>query len=118
VSGTGAMTMIMSEQGILLVQPSGEWKMLFEGRYWHVHARADGKVIVADDQQGRIWLGNAETGDLRLLVSDYRRAVPSLHAHAAFSSSGRYIVFNDGSRHESVSYIDLAQVSLPEWFRP
>lgn len=118
VSGTGAMTMIMSEQGILLVQPSGEWKMIFEGRYWHVHARADGKVIVADDQRGRIWLGNVETGDLRLLVSHYRRAVPSLHAHAAFSSSGRYIVFNDGNRHESVSYIDLANVSLPEWFRP
>ncbi len=118
VSRTGAMTMIMSEQGILLVQPSGEWKMIFEGRYWHVHARADGKVIVADDQQGRIWLGNVETGDLRLLVSNYRRAVPSLHAHAAFSSSGRYIVFNDGNRHASVSYIDLAQVSLPEWFRP
>lgn len=118
VSGTGDMTMIMSEQGILLVQPSGEWKMLFEGRYWHVHARADGKVIVADDHHGRVWLGNVETGDLRLLVSNYRRSVPSLHAHAAFSSSGRYIVFNDGNRHESVSYIDLAQVSLPEWFRP
>lgn len=118
VRDTGNMTMIMDKQGVVLVQPDGKWRFLFHGRYWHAHARADGKVLVIDDSQGRIWLGNAETGDIRLVVSNYWRKSRAAHAHASLSASGRYLVFNDGQRHQAVSYIDLSKLDLPAWFRP
>src|SRR5690606_35653842 len=88
VRDTGNMTMIMDKQGVVLVEPSGAWRFLFHGRYWHTHARADGKVLVTDDNQGRIWLGNAETGDLRLVVSNYWKTSRASHAHPAISASG------------------------------
>lgn len=118
VRDTGNITMIMDKQGVVLVEASGAWRFLFHGRYWHTHARADGKVLVIDDNQGRIWLGNAETGDLRLIASNYWKSSRAQHAHPAISASGRYIVFNDGHRHQAVSYIDLSKLDLPEWFRP
>lgn len=118
VRKTGAMTMIMDKQGIVLVEPDGKWKVLFHGRYWHAHARGDGKVLVMDDNQGRIWVGNAETGDIRLLVSNYWKTGNKRHSHPAISESGRYVVFNDSHRHEAVSYIDLTTLDLPAWFKP
>lgn len=118
VRDTGTMTMIMDGQGIVRVEPDGRWRMVVEGNYWHVAARPDGQVLVADDFDGRLWLIHTPSGDVRLLATGTRDAVGSVHAHASFDGSGRYVVFNNGHTHQTVAYIDLADLDLPAWYRP
>lgn len=109
VHGTGDMTMINDKQGLMLVKKDGTAKMVREGIYWHGAASADGKYIALDDFDGRIWIAETATGNVHLLATGTRETVP-LHGHLSFDREGKYIQFQNGRTHETVSLIDLSQV--------
>lgn len=111
VHETGEMTMIMDKVGIVAVNREGESRMLVHGNYWHAAARPDGKFLVADDFSGRIWTIESATGNTRLVATGTRAADRSVHAHASFDRTGRYVLFNNANRYPTVSIVDLE--SLP-----
>jgi hypothetical protein len=114
IAGTGEMTMINDKLGIMLVSKDGSARMVREGHYWHAAARADGRVIVADDFQGRLWLVETATGSTRLLATGLRDTA-RIHPHASFDRTGRYVQFHTGRTHETVALIDLRALPQPEW---
>ena len=109
VKETGEMTMINDKQGVMLVAKDGAARIISEGDYWHAAARPDGKVLVTDDNRGRLWLIHTGTGTKRLLATGIRDKVP-IHAHSSFDRQGRYVQFHTGHTHETVALIDLNQV--------
>ncbi len=109
VKDTGEMTMVNDKLGIMLVKKDGTARMVGEGNYWHAAARPDGKQIVVDDAEGRLWLMDAATGKTRLLATGIREGVHAVHAHASFDRSGRYVQFHTGRVHETVAIIDLEE---------
>lgn len=113
VTNTGDMTMVNDKVGVMVVSPDGKSRIAREGRYWHASARADGKYIAIDDAEGRIWLAETATGNIRLLATGYRDKVRAVHAHLSFDRTGRYIQFHTGRMHETVALIDLVQ-ELPK----
>jgi len=115
VNGTGEMTMINSKQGVMLVSKDGSARMVREGHYWHAAARPDGKVLVLDDAQGRLWLMEAATGNTRLLATGLRDSVRGVHAHPSFDRLGHYVQFHTGRRHETVALIDLRDLPGVSW---
>jgi hypothetical protein len=84
-----------------------------EGSYWHAAARPDGKFIVADDFQGRLWLIETATGNTRLLATGLRDTV-RVHSHPSFDRLGRYVQFHTGRTHETVALVDLTQLAAGE----
>lgn len=119
VAGTGQITLIVDKVGIVIAGPDGKGRLL-PGQYWHVHATDDGRYLVADDQNGNIWLIEAATDSRRLLVTGYRDGVRAVHAHASFDHTGRYVFFNNGRTRQTVALIDLEQqgvYSKPSWLR-
>lgn len=110
IHDTGSMTMVNDKLGIMVVAPDGAAKLVREGRYWHCAARADGKYIAMDDMQGRVWLAETATGNVRLLATGYRQTVHAVHSHMSFDRKGRYVQFHTGRTHETVALIDLTQL--------
>jgi hypothetical protein len=108
VAGTGDMTMIMDKVGVMLVRPDGTMRIVREGNYWHCAATADGARIGIDDSQGRIWISEAATGNIRLLATGTRATLP-VHAHLSFDHAGRWLQFHTGRSHEGIALIDLKQ---------
>ncbi|MBI4658585.1 MAG: PD40 domain-containing protein [Verrucomicrobia bacterium] len=115
VKDTGEMTMINDKQGVMLVKKDGTARMVREGHYWHAAARADGKLLVLDDMQGRLWLMETGTGNTRLLATGIRDSIRSVHAHPSFDRLGRYVQFHTGRTHETVALIDLHDVNAKGW---
>jgi oligogalacturonide lyase len=115
VPETGELTMINDKVGVMLVKKDGEARLVKEGNFWHASARPDGKFIVLDDMEGRLWILEAATGDLRMLATGLRGAVKTVHSHPSFDRQGHYVQFQSGRAHETVAVIDLRQ--LPEQFR-
>lgn len=109
VHDTGDMVMVNDKIGVMLVDLHGAARLVREGRYWHAAASADGKWLVLDDFEGRLWLTEVATGNLRLLATGLRAAV-RVHPHASFSRRGRYIQFHTGRVHETVALIDVSAV--------
>lgn len=107
VYGTGDMTMVNDKVGVMLVSKDGSSRMLKEGRFWHAAAAPDGKQVVLDDFDGRLWLLETATGNLRLLATGLRDKHREVHAHASFDWTGRYVLFNTGRTHPTVGLIDL-----------
>jgi hypothetical protein len=66
VPATGQMTMIQDRFGILLAKPSGEWRVVTKGWYWHTASTVDGKRLIADDFDGKLWLIDVATGSAKL----------------------------------------------------
>lgn len=106
IAGTGEMTMIMDKVGIVIVNTDGKSRLL-PGDYWHVAARPDGKFLVADDSRGNLWLIESATDNRRLLATGLRDAVRSVHAHASFDRTGRYVLFNSGRTRQTVALMDV-----------
>lgn len=109
VQGTGDMTMINDKLGIMLVKKDGSAKLVREGPYWHGAASPDGKYIALDDFEGRIWITEVATGNVHLLATGTHN-IRMIHGHLSFDREGRYIQFQSGRTHETVSVIDLQQV--------
>ncbi|MBL8229581.1 MAG: hypothetical protein JNL98_13920 [Bryobacterales bacterium] len=107
VPKTGQMTMIIDKVGVILVEKSGESRMLKEGNFWHAAASPDGRRVVLDDFQGRLWLLDARTGSLKLLVTGLRDTERAVHAHASFNHAGNRILFNSGRTHQTVAMISI-----------
>lgn len=107
VHQTGEMTMINDKVGVMLVGKDGSSRLLKEGRFWHGAATPDGKWLVLDDFDGRLWLLESATGNLRLLATGLRDKHREVHAHASFDWTGRYVLFNTGRTHRTVALIDL-----------
>lgn len=125
ISGTGEMTMIIDKLGVMIVGPEGTSRVVSEGHYWHGAGRPDGRVLVLDDAEGRLWLVETATGNRRLLATETRRQVRSVHPHASFDRLGRYVQFHSGHSHETVALIDLSQPlpasgagTQPAWWAP
>jgi Tol biopolymer transport system component len=116
VKDTGEMIMVNDKLGIMVVQPDGSARIVREGSYWHAAARPDGKMLVMDDAQGRLWLAETATGNTRLLATGLRTKVP-IHPHASFDRAGRYVQFHTGRTHETVAYIDLDALPPQSWSR-
>ncbi|MEW6156861.1 MAG: hypothetical protein AB1813_05475 [Verrucomicrobiota bacterium] len=114
---TGDMTMINDKLGIMLVNKTGETRMVCEGDFWHAAGRADGKFIVADDNKGRLWLIETATGNQRLLATGLRDTVPNVHAHPSFDRRGHYVQFHTGRTHETVAVIDLREMPATDWLK-
>jgi oligogalacturonide lyase len=114
VKNTGQMTMINDKQGVMLVNPDGTARIIKEGNYWHVAARPDGRWLIVDDAQGRLWLMETATGNTRLLATGLRDKV-RVHAHASFDHTGRYVQFHTGRTHETVALIDLEELPPLGW---
>lgn len=117
VKDTGDMTMINDKLGIMLVDKNGEARLVCEGDLWHAAARPDGKLMVADDNQGRIWLVETATGNKRLLATGIRDKVRRVHAHVSFDRLGRYVQFHTGRTHETVAIVDLTSLPAADWAR-
>lgn len=115
VSGTGEMTMINDNQGVMLIGKDGSARMVREGHYWHAAARPDGKFLVLDDAQGRLWLMETATGNTRLLATGLRDRVRSVHGHPSFDQLGHYVQFHTGRTHETVALIDLRDLPEVSW---
>lgn len=113
VHDTGNMTMVNDKVGIMLVSPDGSAKLVREGRYWHCAARPDGKYIALDDMDGRIWLAETATGNIRLLATGTRDTV-RVHSHLSFDRQGRYLQFHTGRQQETVALIDLDAELTPQ----
>ncbi len=116
VRDTGEMIMVNDKLGIMVVQPDGSARIARQGSYWHAAARPDGKRLVMDDQQGRLWLADTATGNTRLLATGLRAKVP-IHPHASFDRTGRYVQFHTGHTHETVAFIDLDELPPQSWTR-
>lgn len=116
VRDTGEMTMINDKVGVMMVSKDGEARLVREGNYWHAAARPDGRFLVLDDMQGRLWLCEAETGNVRLLATGLRREV-RVHAHASFDRQGDYVQFHSGRTRETVALIDLRELPPQGWGR-
>jgi len=116
VKHTGEMTMINDKVGVMLVSKDGNARLVREGSFWHAAARPDGKFIVADDFQGRLWLIETATSNARLLATGLRDTV-RVHPHPSFDRLGRYVQFHTGRTHESVALIDLTRLPAAEWGR-
>lgn len=115
VQDTGEMTMINDQIGVMLVNKDGTARMVREGHYWHAAARPDGKFLVLDDTQGRLWLMETATWNTRLLATGLRNSVRGVHAHPSFDRQGRYVQFHSGRTHETVSLIDLSELPPGDW---
>ena len=115
VKDTGDMTMINDKLGVMLVRKDGTARLVREGNYWHAAARPDGKFLVADDMQGRLWLIETASGNVRLLATGLRDTVRAVHAHASFDRLGRYVQFHTGRTHETVALIDLSELPAQSW---
>ena len=103
------MTMILDKVGVLLVAPDGTWRLVREGHYWHAAASPDGRQLVLDDMQGRLWLCDVATGNVRLLATGVR-GVERVHAHPSFDRNGDFIQFHTARTHETVALIHLGDV--------
>lgn len=116
VQDTGEMTMINDKVGVMLVARDGSARLVREGNYWHAAARPDGRVLVLDDMQGRLWLCETATGNVRLLATGLRDTV-RVHAHASFDRRGHYVQFHTGRTRETVALIDLRDLPPADWHR-
>tara|TARA_B100002003_G_scaffold63580_1_gene58872 strand:+ start:383 stop:1519 length:1137 start_codon:yes stop_codon:yes gene_type:complete len=114
IRDTGEMTMINDRQGVMVLSKDGKSQMIREGHYWHAAARPDGKYLVLDDFEGRLWLMERATGNIRLLATGLRDKV-KIHAHASFDRLGRYVQFHTGNTHETVALIDLESLPPLKW---
>ncbi|MBI3849714.1 MAG: PD40 domain-containing protein [Verrucomicrobia bacterium] len=117
VKDTGDMTMINDKLGVMLVKKDGTARMVREGHYWHTAARPDGRLLVLDDMQGRLWLMETATGNTRLLATGIRDTVRTVHAHASFDRLGRYVQFHTGHTHETIAIIDLNELPPLNWIK-
>jgi Tol biopolymer transport system component len=95
IPGTGDMTMIFDKYGILRVTPDGAAKVIVRGHYWHAQATRDGKQLIADDFDGRLWLINAVTGETTLLAENLRKPGEQ-HIHPSIDPTGQWVVVNTG----------------------
>jgi hypothetical protein len=102
------MTMVNDKVGLMVVNTSGEARLVREGRYWHTAASRDGSQLVADDFEGRLWLVTTATGDVRLLATGLRDT-GRVHPHPSFDRLGHFVQFHSGRTHETVALIDLRQ---------
>jgi oligogalacturonide lyase len=93
VPGTSDMTMIFDKVGILRVTPDGESQMVVRGNYWHAQATLNGKQLIADDFDGRVWLIEAATGETRLIATGLRRPGEP-HIHPSIDPTGKWVVVN------------------------
>jgi Tol biopolymer transport system component len=93
VPGSRDMTMILDKLGILRVTPDGPARIITRGNYWHAHATADGKQLIADDFDGRLWLIDGATGEARLLATNLRHG-SGPHLHASIDPTGTWVVTN------------------------
>ena len=107
IHDTGGMTLIVDKVGFVIADPTGKGRLL-PGDYWHVAARTDGKELLADDSKGNLWLIDAATDGRRLLATGLRDTVRSVHAHASFDRTGRYVLFNSGRTRQTIALIDLS----------
>jgi len=114
VTEIGEMTMINDKLGVMLVRKDGAARLVRRGDYWHAAARPDGKIIVLDDMQGRLWLLEAATGNTRLLATGLRDTV-RVHPHPSFDRKGHFVQFHTGRTHETVAIIDLRELPTPSW---
>jgi oligogalacturonide lyase len=114
IKDTGDMTMINDKVGVLLVHADGSSRLVREGNYWHAAARHDGKFIVLDDADGRLWLAETSTGNVRLLATGLRNTI-RVHPHASFDRNGRYVQFHTGRTHETVALVDLSELPVVSW---
>ena len=109
IMGTGEMTMVNDRVGMVIVNTDGTSRLVREGSYWHGHARPDGKFMVMDDFDGRVWLAETATGNARLLATGLR-SPKDVHLHPSFDWSGRYVIFNTTKNHRAVGLIDLNEL--------
>ncbi len=114
VKDTGDMTLINDKIGVMLVHKDGSSRLVREGNYWHAAARPDGKFIVLDDAEGRLWLTETSTGNIRLLATGLRTTV-RVHPHASFDRQGKYVQFHTGRTHETVALINLTDLPEVSW---
>jgi oligogalacturonide lyase len=114
IMGTGEMTMVNDRVGMVIVNTNGTSRLVREGRYWHGEARPDGKFMVMDDFDGRVWLTETATGNARVLATGLRNP-KGVHLHPSFDWSGRYVIFNTTKNHRAVGLIDLNDLPAQNW---
>ena len=114
VQGTGEMTMINDRLGVMAVNTNGTSRMIREGSYWHAQARPDGKYAIADDFDGRLWMIEMATGNIRLLATGLRKQ-KAVHLHPSFDWTGRYVIFNATNEYQAVGLIDLNDLKPQTW---
>ena len=114
VMGTGEMTMINDRVGIMLVNTNGTSRLVREGSYWHAQARPDGKFLITDDFDGRLWLVETATGNARLLATGLRTQ-KAVHLHPSFDWEGRYVIFNGTREGQVVGMSDLNDLPPLAW---
>ncbi|MBL8216876.1 MAG: hypothetical protein JNK87_39515 [Bryobacterales bacterium] len=107
VPATGEMTMILDKVGILLVDVRGKWRMVAKGWYWHAASTVDGKRLIADDFEGRLWVVDVRTGEAKLLATGLREA-RGIHLHASWDRTGRWVIFN--YTHEGKQRLGMIEV--------
>jgi Tol biopolymer transport system component len=112
--GTGEMTMVNDRVGMVVVNTNGTSRLVREGSYWHAQARPDGKFIISDDFDGRLWLTETATGTTRVLATGLRKP-KDVHLHPSFDWEGRYVIFNTTKNHRAVGLIDLNDLPPQVW---
>lgn len=64
--------------------------------FWHVASSADGRLFIADDRYGNIWIGSVKNGKYRKLCNSgtIRGSEQYTHSHPFLSPDCRFAFFN------------------------
>ena len=114
IQSTGEMTMINDRVGLVVVNTNGTSRLVREGSFWHAQARPDGKFAIMDDFDGKLWLTELTTGNIRLLATGLRKP-KAIHLHPAYDWHGRYVVFNSTNEYQAIGLIDLNDLPAQSW---
>lgn len=91
--------------------PQGTMEVLSQYPAWHTHPSPDGRWVLGDDFERRIWLIDPVKKERRLLTQGHLGSGCKTHPHASFTPDSRRIVFNS-SRFGSD---DILLADVPDW---
>ena len=109
-SGNGVINLRTGEMRIEGQLPLGD-----PGRsVWHVHGSPDGRWIVADDFQYRLWITDRKTGKTQLLADLGSVRSARDHIHPTFSADSKKVQVQTAMLAEDGRSLNICVVPIPD----